>query len=112
MLTMRWTGPGLCPECNITGGMARTIDVIQKHGFGLRLRQFRRGQKMTQRELAEHCGVSSGYIGLIETGERVPDGKLLQLLASALKLSDAQRAELSGSLANTNATGDHSFAAV
>lgn len=42
----------------------------------------RRG--MTQREIAEHCGVTSQYISMFERGEKVPPAEMIGKIALAL----------------------------
>src|SRR5438046_1175418 len=72
----------------------RKAELVIQASLGLRLRGLRRAKTMKQSELAKECGVSPGYIGLLETGKRSPDEKLLRTLCSVLQLSAAEEAEL------------------
>ena len=52
-----------------------------------RVQFYRKQRKLFQVELADIVGVSTGYIGSIEQGIRLPSLKLLKKLAKALKVS-------------------------
>jgi len=55
--------------------------------FSERVQYYRKQRKLFQVELADIVGVSTGYIGSIEQGIRLPSLKLLKKLAKALKVS-------------------------
>lgn len=55
--------------------------------FPQRLRQLRRGLKMTQGTLADKVGVSKSSIAMYERGEREPSVDALEAIASALGVS-------------------------
>lgn len=46
----------------------------------------RRG--MTQREIADHCGVTSQYISMFERGEKEPPAEMINKIASVLKFPE------------------------
>jgi transcriptional regulator with XRE-family HTH domain len=50
------------------------------------MQKIRQAKGVTQEELAEHIGVSTPYIGRIETGTITPNLKLLQKIARALRM--------------------------
>jgi transcriptional regulator with XRE-family HTH domain len=52
--------------------------------LGRHLQKIRTSKGVTQEELAEKLGVSTSWIGRIETGRAVPNLKLLQRIAQAL----------------------------
>lgn len=60
--------------------------------FGAALRRLRKGRGLSQQALALAVGCSTGYIGLIETGERAskPSLALCLRLADALRLTVAE----------------------
>jgi transcriptional regulator with XRE-family HTH domain len=64
--------------------------------FGALLKEFRRGAGMSQAELAESAGVSTGYVGMMETGQRgsEPSVRVIFALAAALDLSDVDTERL------------------
>lgn len=57
--------------------------------FGELLRHFRKEQGMTQQEVATQAGLSTAYIGLIESGQRGsrPARDMVRSLAQALDLN-------------------------
>ena len=52
--------------------------------FGKRLGRARKKAEFTQERLAEKTGLSTTFIGLLETGQRRASMKSLQKIASAL----------------------------
>lgn len=52
--------------------------------LGRRLQKVRQDKGLTQEELAEKLGVSTTWIGYIETGYRVPNLKMVYRIANAL----------------------------
>ncbi|MBA3723396.1 MAG: helix-turn-helix transcriptional regulator [Candidatus Levybacteria bacterium] len=58
--------------------------------IGDRVQKARKNKDITQERLAEMVGVSTGYIGFIEQGQRMPSIKTADKLARVLgvKLSD------------------------
>ena len=67
--------------------------------FGQRLRAFREAAGLTQEELAERAGISVKAIGALERGRRQrPYPHTVRALADALRLSDDERAALTGAV--------------
>lgn len=64
--------------------------------FGRLLRRFRTSQELSQAALARLAGVSAGYVGLIETGDRGerPSLDIVKRFAQGLRLDVAQTEEL------------------
>lgn len=54
--------------------------------FILNLKGYRKLQNISQMQLAELCGSSTGYIGEIESGKRFPSVKMIERMASALHI--------------------------
>lgn len=55
--------------------------------FNEKIQFYRKERRLYQVELADIVNVSTGYIGSIEQGIRLPSLKLLKKLAKALKVS-------------------------
>lgn len=55
--------------------------------FGRKLQKVRKGVGFTQEKLADKTGLSTTFIGLIETGKRRPSMKTLQKISSALNVN-------------------------
>lgn len=55
-------------------------------GFGEKLKYYKKQRGLLQVELADIVGVSTGYIGAIEQGARLPSLKLLKKIAKTLKV--------------------------
>jgi len=55
--------------------------------INIRLKEIRQARGLTQKELAQKIGVSTGAIGLYETNRRMPDLSTLKKLADALNVS-------------------------
>lgn len=63
--------------------------------FGVQLRRYREAAGLSQEELAERAGLTASAIGALERGERRrPYPHTVQLLATALELDEARRANL------------------
>jgi predicted ATPase/DNA-binding CsgD family transcriptional regulator/transcriptional regulator with XRE-family HTH domain len=63
--------------------------------FGALLRRYRAAAQLTQKQLAERVGLSPGAIAALERGaRRSPQVATVELLADALALSAAERADL------------------
>jgi len=63
--------------------------------FGALLRRYRVAAHLTQKQLAAHVGLSPGAIVALERGaRRTPQAATVELLADALALSAAERADL------------------
>lgn len=60
-------------------------DNVQK-AFGVRLKELRIKQNLTQAELAHLGNFDRNYIGMLERGERNPSLKNLVRLSEALKI--------------------------
>ena len=54
------------------------------HKLGRRIKKIRNEKNLTQEELAEKVGVSTVWIGYIETGYRIPNLKMVYKVARAL----------------------------
>jgi len=55
--------------------------------FGLRIRELRKKQNLTQEKLAELAKMDYSYLNLIEAGKRNPSLKRIGKLARILKVS-------------------------
>ncbi len=64
----------------------------QEKTFGARVRAFRKGIGLTQVDLAQRSGFSSGAISQIESGDYVPKGDRWPALAHALGVTVAELA--------------------
>lgn len=70
------------------------MDTEGQRAFGDLVHVFRARAGLTQEELAERAGLSLDAVGLLERGERRrPQRETIRLLAVALSLSDAERAQ-------------------
>lgn len=58
--------------------------------FGARLRARREALGLTQAKLAEHAGVTSNYVGVMERGLKLPTIDTLVKVAKALEVSPAE----------------------
>jgi predicted ATPase/transcriptional regulator with XRE-family HTH domain len=77
------------------GGRAAGTDGGRDVAFGDRLQRFRQAAGLTQEELAERAGLSPNAISALERGERRhPYPNTIQALATALRLTEDQRAAL------------------
>ena len=59
--------------------------ITQK--FGLRIRELRKKQNLTQEKLAELSGIDYSYLNMIEAGKKNPSLKRIAKLARVLKVS-------------------------
>ena len=59
-----------------------------------KLRELRTRAGVTQRDLAQNAGVTSGFVAQIEMGDRTPSLDVLLRLATALRLKRAEQEEL------------------
>lgn len=50
------------------------------------IRRIRKERGLTQEELAELCGTSVSYIGLLETGKNIPKLSTIEKIANALNV--------------------------
>lgn len=51
-----------------------------------KIQKIRKGKGVTQEQLAEKIGVSTTWIGYIETGYRIPNLKMIYKIARALNV--------------------------
>lgn len=65
--------------------MEEKQDYIKE--VGIRIRQLREEQHLTQTELGRRTGISSSMLSLIENGRRCATGKALRALSEALGIS-------------------------
>lgn len=54
------------------------------------IKNYRKLLGLTQEQLAEKIGTSTNYIGTIETCKKFPSPKMIEKLASALKINSSQ----------------------
>ncbi|MBK6528923.1 MAG: helix-turn-helix transcriptional regulator [Deltaproteobacteria bacterium] len=65
--------------------MARAVgSAVLARRLGARIRELRRGVKLTQEQLALAANLSPGFVALVESGTRQPSLGALVALASAL----------------------------
>ena len=64
----------------------RQVRTIQEQ-FGLRVRELRRAQGLSQEAFADRCGLDRTYIGGIERGERNVSLKNIDVIAKSLGIS-------------------------
>ena len=57
-----------------------------KELLGLKVKKFRKQQKLTQEKLAEIIGVDNGYISKLEVGQNFPSISTLEKIAAALNI--------------------------
>lgn len=57
-------------------------EAVQPAAFSLlQLRELREARQMSLEQLARSVGISPHYLGMIESGERQPDGAILRALS-------------------------------
>jgi len=59
---------------------------VEARWFGSTIRRLREERQLTQAQLAEACGLSSTYLGIIERGENVPTLTVVLQIAAGLGL--------------------------
>jgi transcriptional regulator with XRE-family HTH domain len=57
-----------------------------KQIFIKNLKDFRKKEGLSQMQLAEYCGISSGYIAEIEIGKKFPSISVIEKIAAILKV--------------------------
>lgn len=55
--------------------------------FGNKVAELRKGQKMSQEELADKCGLHRTYLGAIERGEKSPTLNTVYKIAKGLNIN-------------------------
>jgi transcriptional regulator with XRE-family HTH domain len=58
-----------------------------KQIFIQNLKEFRKKEGLSQMQLAEYCGISSGYIAEIEIGKKFPSVGIIEKIAVILKIA-------------------------
>jgi transcriptional regulator with XRE-family HTH domain len=68
--------------------MIKRPESVKKNNWklGRHMQKIRKSKSVTQEALAERIGVSTPWIGRIETGRATPGLKLLQKIARALEV--------------------------
>lgn len=66
----------------------------QINGFGVVLKQFREGRRVSQSKLAERAGFDHSYVSRLESGARTPTRDAVEQLSGALDLERVQQDEL------------------
>jgi len=61
-----------------------------KRAFGLRIRDLRKGKRLSQEDLAEKAELHPTYVGGVERGERNPSFESIVKIAGALETSPGQ----------------------
>lgn len=60
---------------------------MQMDSIGRNIRKYRQQKKLRQEDLAEACGLSLNYIGMIERGEKIPALETFITILNALGVS-------------------------
>lgn len=63
--------------------------------LGLAIRQCRQAKNLSQRDLAQRCGVTRETINRIETSRHIPNVKLLNTIAEALGMRGSELLRMS-----------------
>lgn len=63
------------------------MELLTNTTMGQRIRAYRQSAGMTQKELAEKCGITESAIRNYELGNRIPDWDTLSLIAEQLRVS-------------------------
>ena len=87
---MTLTYPDLLPTGPTDGNQPRREAV----GVGIRIREYRKALGLSQRELADQCGLDGSAVSRIESGSRCPEPETLAALSTALGLTGRQTAYL------------------
>lgn len=66
------------------------LENLSKTTFGEAIRQARQKAGLNKKELADRCGINSGYLSRIESGEQMPGDKLSVRMARVLHLDPAK----------------------
>jgi len=66
--------------------------------LGLKLRERRKQEGLTLKELGELTGVDTSYLGRIEQGKRFPSANILRKLAEPLEYTQEELLKLAGYL--------------
>lgn len=74
------------------------VNEPERPEWATRIRDFRKAKGMSQAALAKAAGISLGYMGLIELGERNPSASVVNDIADALGLSAKKRSDLLGAI--------------
>jgi transcriptional regulator with XRE-family HTH domain len=72
--------------------------------IGRRLAELREARGLSQHALAKAIGVTSQFVGRLESGERAPSLKVMEALASALKTDPADLMRLDSGASSGHAT--------
>lgn len=67
--------------------LAENNDIQNIETIGQNIRKYRVEKKLRQEGLAEKCGLSSNYIGLLERGEKTPSLESFIRILNALEIS-------------------------
>lgn len=62
--------------------------------FGVTLKRFREGRRVSQSKLAERAGFDHSYVSRLESGARTPTREAVQQLSRALELERVNQDEL------------------
>lgn len=71
-------------------------DDAMAQSFGLYLSNLRKGQKLTQQQLAKRAKISTGYAGFFEQGRQIPSKRIMESLAVALDVSYLEMLKMAG----------------
>jgi transcriptional regulator with XRE-family HTH domain len=67
------------------------VHRVQDHReFGQNIQAARKAQKVSRAVVAERAGISVGYLGEVERGEKWPKLKVLRSIAQAINVSPAR----------------------
>ncbi|MDX5371961.1 MAG: helix-turn-helix domain-containing protein [Pseudomonadaceae bacterium] len=70
------------------GQLVEPAVAVKENASLRRLADLREAKGLSQADLARAVGISPHYLGLIESGEREPDGAILRSLARVLEVGD------------------------
>jgi len=67
--------------------IAATINKMGKESFGQKIKELRRERKVSQRKLAQYCGIDCGYLSRIESSSFPPPSeKVIRKMADFLEV--------------------------